>query len=209
MKKVTLLIIALFISVNVFAQTKSDVFDANKEITWLGLDFSQLKFIGDAAQWKDAGEITNSQMRDKYFPSWNALFFNEKDKYKVADVVRRTEVSYALDITERANNALKGNFFESDGNFYHTLDEKKVADLIKKYDFKGHAGIGMLFIVEGMSKGREAASMWVTFVDMKTKTVLLTKQMEGKAGGFGFRNYWAKTFLNVLKSVKEDWSDWK
>lgn len=175
----------------------------------VGLDFSQLKFIGDAAQWKDAGEITNSQMRDKYFPGWNELFIKEKDRYKVADAVRRTEVSYALDVTEKANNALKGNFFESDGNFYHSLDEKKVGDLVKKYDFKGHSGVGMMFFVEGMSKGREAASVWVTFVDMKTKTVLLTKQMEGKAGGFGFRNYWAKSFLNVLKAVKEDWNDWK
>jgi hypothetical protein len=50
--------------------------------------------------------------------------------------------------------------------------------------------------------------MWVTFVDMKSKTVLLTKHMEGKAGGFGFRNYWAKSFLNVLKSIKEDWRSW-
>jgi hypothetical protein len=88
------------------------------------------------------------------------------------------------------------------------MDEKKVADLVKKYDFKGHSGIGMLFFVEGMSKGRESASMWVTFVDMKSKTVLLTKHMEGKAGGFGFRNYWAKSFLNVLKSIKEDWRSW-
>jgi hypothetical protein len=98
MKKITLLLAALFVSVSLFAQSKSDIFDGDKEITWLGLDFSQLKFIGDAAQWKDAGEITNSQMRDKYFPGWNTLFINEKDRYKVADAVRRTEVSYAIDV---------------------------------------------------------------------------------------------------------------
>lgn len=209
MKRLQSLMLALLLSVNLFAQSKADIFDADKSITWLGMDFTQVKFIGEATQWSDAGEITNSQMRDKYFPGWNALFISEKDKYKVADAVRRAEVDYAIDVTEKANNALKGNFFENDGNLYHSLDDKKVADLVKKYDFKGHEGIGMMFFVEGMSKGKEMASMWVTFVDMKNKTVLLTKQMEGKAGGFGFRNYWAKSFLNVLKSIKEDWKSWK
>lgn len=208
MKKVFLLA-ALIFSVGVFAQEKADVFNDNTPVTWLGLDFSQLKFIGDAAQWQDAGEITNSQMRDKYFPAWNSLFVNEKDRYKVADAIRRTEVAYAIDVTEKANNSLKGNFFESDANKYQLLDEQKVAALVKKYDFKGKAGVGMMFFVEGMSKGREQASMWVTFVDMKSKTVLLTKRVEGKSGGFGFRNYWAKTFVNVLKEIKSDWKNWR
>lgn len=208
MKKFILSFFVLVISFNLFAQSKADVFDANKEITWLGLDFSQLKFIGDAAQWKDAGEVTNSQMRDKYFPGWNALFINEKDRYKVADAVNRTEVNYAIDVTEKSNNSLKGNFFESDGNLYQTLTEDKVSSLVKKYDFKGNKGIGMLFFVEGMSKGKESASMWVTFVDMNTKTILFTKRVEGKTGGFGFRNYWAKSFINVLKEIKSDWRSW-
>lgn len=207
MKKL-LLFVCLMVAGNTFAQ-KPDLFDANTPITWLGLDFSQMKFIGQASQWKDAGEITNSQLRDKYFPGWNEFFVKEKDKYKVADAVRRTEVDYAIDVTDKANNSLKGNFFENDGNLYQALDEKKIATLVKKYDFKGKTGIGMMFFVEGMSKGKEHASMWVTFVDMKSKTVLLTKQMEGKAGGFGFRNYWAKTFFNVLKDVKDDWKDWQ
>lgn len=207
MKKL-LVLAAVLLSFTVFAQSKADVFNDNTPITWLGLDFSQLKFIGDASQWQDAGEITNSQMRDKYFPSWNNLFIAEKDKYKVADAVRRTEVAYAIEITEKANNSLKGNFFESDGNKYQLLDEQKVTALVKKYDFKGNIGIGMMFFVEGMSKGREHGSMWVTFVDMKSKTVLLTKRVEGKAGGFGFRNYWAKTFVNALKTIKSDWKSW-
>ncbi|MBS1781263.1 MAG: hypothetical protein JST70_18195 [Bacteroidetes bacterium] len=209
MKKLLFFVCCLLLATTSFAQKKPDLFDANQTVTWLGLDFSQMKFIGEATQWKDAGEITNSQLRDKFFPSWNELFIKEKDKYKVADAVGRTEVDYAIDITEKVNNSLKGNFFENDGNLYQALSEQKVAALVKKYDFKGKSGIGMMFFVEGMSKGREHASMWVTFVDMKSKTVLLTKQMEGKAGGFGFRNYWAKTFYNVLKDVKDDWNDWK
>lgn len=208
MKNLFVFALATLLSINVFAQKKEDVFNADVPVTWLGLDFSQLKFIGDATQWQDAGEITNSQMRDKYFPSWNSLFVTEKDRYKVADAIRRTEVKYAIDVTEKANNSLKGNFFESDANKFQLLDEQKVASLVKKYDFKGNSGVGMMFFVEGMSKGRETASMWVTFVDMKSKTVLFTQRVESKAGGFGFRNYWANTFRTALKEIKSDWKNW-
>ncbi len=208
MKKLILSAAVLMLSVAAWAQTKADVF-GDVTITWLGLDFSQMHFIGSAAQWNDAGEITNSQLRDKYFPSWNDLFINEKDRYKVADAVNRTEVEYAIEVTRKANNSLKGNFFTDDMNMYQTLDEKKVEGLVKKYDYMGKKGIGMLFFVEGMSKGKEASSMWVAFVDMGTKKLLLAKPIEGKSGGFGFRNYWAKTFLMGVKEVKNNWKSWK
>ena len=60
-----------------------------------------------------------------------------------------------------------------------------------------------------MSKGREEASYWVTFVDMKNKKVLLTKRMLGKAVGFGFRNYWAGSAKNVFKAMKKEFKNWE
>jgi len=40
--------------------------------------FSQAKFIGPASQFKDAGEITKEEFRDKYTVSWNQLFIDEQ-----------------------------------------------------------------------------------------------------------------------------------
>jgi hypothetical protein len=37
--------------------------------------------------------------------------------------------------------------------------------------------------------------------------VLLSKHITGKSGGFGFKNYWAKAFYNILKDA--DYKDWK
>jgi hypothetical protein len=98
-------------------------------------------------------------------------------------------------------------FSENIGDF-QLLTEADVQSMIKKYNFKGKTGIGFLLIAEGMSKGREEASYWVTFVDMKSKTVLLTKRILGKAGGIGFRNYWVNTVKNVMKSIKKDFKNW-
>ena len=199
-----LAITMVLFNVNVIlAQTKADIFNGSTEITWLGIDFTQAKFIGSAFQFKDAGEITNGEFRDKYVPSWNQLFINEQKKYDVAKTVKRSEVKYAMDVTEKANNSIKGNFFSDDPNDYKKLDEQKVANIIKNYDFQGKSGIGMLFVIDGMSKSKEEASGWVTFVDMKSKKVLLTEYKTGKAGGFGFRNYWAKSFQNILKAAEK------
>jgi hypothetical protein len=204
MKKLIFLFAAIVLAFNVNAQTKEDVFKPGVELTWLGLDFSQVNFIGSATQWKDAGEITNDQMRDKYFPAWNELFQKEPEKYDVVKATNRSSVKYALQVTEKANNALKRNYFADDANLYYSLDEAKVASLVKKYDFQGNKGLGLIFFVEGMSKGKEQACAWATFVNMDKKEVLWTQRIIGKTSmSIGFRNYWASSFNNMLKDLKK------
>jgi hypothetical protein len=65
----------------------------------------------------------------------------------------------------------------------------------------------MMFFVEGMDKGTTLEGFWVTFVNMDTKTVLLTEYEESKAQGSGFRNYWAKPLYVALKEM--DIKKWK
>ena len=176
------------------------------DITWLGLDFSQAKFIGPASQFKDAGEVSSEEFRDKYTVSWNQLFIDEQKKFNVAEMVHRSgpEVKYALEVTAKANGNIKREIFGASPNDFKTLDEKKIGDLVSRYDFQGKTGTGVIIFVEGMSKGLGEAAGWVTEVDMKSKKVILTTYKVGKAGGFGFRNYWAKSWANILKEAKSD-----
>lgn len=196
------LIAFLFVCLN--SKTASAQTSGSGDITWLGLDFSQAKFIGPASQFKDVGEITNEEFRDKYTVSWNQLFIDEQKKFNVAEMLHRPDVKYALDVTAKANGNIKKEFFGSNPNDFKTLDEKKIGDLVSHYDFQGKTGTGVLIFVEGMSKGLGEAGGWVTMVDMKTKKVLQTTYKVGKAGGFGFRNYWAKSWANILKEAKSD-----
>jgi hypothetical protein len=199
----------LLVSESVFPQaTKTDIFGSG-QITWLGLDFTQAKFIGSAFQFKDAGEITNEEFRDKYAPAWNQLFINEAKKYNVAEAVNRVEVKYATDVTDKANSSIKDAVFTNNPDDYNKLSEDKISHLVKSYDFKGNKGIGLLFFVDGLSKVKEEANVWVTFVNLDNKTVLLTKNVKGKAGGFGFRNYWAGALNRILKDVKSDFKKWQ
>lgn len=207
-KRLSWLAFALIASLSVntvSAQSESDVYGGSADITWLGMDFTQVKFIGSATQFKDAGEISNSEFRDKYIPAWNQLFLDEPKKYDVAKAVRRTEVKNSIDVTDNVNSKIKKEFFSNSTDEYASLNESKVADLVKSYDFKGKSGIGLMFFIDGMSKGKKEVSAWVTYVNMKTKKVLTTFHTSAKAGGFGFRNYWAGGFKNVLEDVEKDY----
>lgn len=186
------------------AQSALSQIPENEEITWLGMDFTGARFIGSATQFKDAGEITSSDFRDKYIPAWNQLFINEPKKYNVAEAVHRSQVNYAIEITEKVNNGIKKDFFSTNPSDYGSLTADNVAEMVNKYDFNGKKGVGLMFFVDGMSKAKSEASAWITFVDMKSKKVLLTAHKTGKAGGFGFRNYWAKSFDNLLNGVKSE-----
>jgi len=209
MPRLILSLAFLFFTCALQAQTRADINNSEVPLTWLGVDYTQVKFIGDATQWQDAGEITNSQMRDKYFPAWNDLFVNEQTKYDVAKYTNRSEVNYQIQVANKANNKMKTpKVFSNDPEDFARLSESDIQKLIKGYDFMGNKGLGLLFVVEGMSKGKSAASVWVVFVNMNNKSVLLAKQVEEKAGGFGFRNYWAKPLFLTLKNLKSDLKKW-
>lgn len=184
------------------SSTKRDILRSDEPLTWLGIDFTQVAFIGDASQYGGAGEVTNAQIRDKYIPAWNNLFLNEQKKYDVAKYLKRTEVGYSINAAAKMNNKkYPKNYFSDEPEDYQHLTEAQVRKLVKDYNFGNEKGTGVLFIVEGMSKGKAMASAWVAFIDMSTRTVLQTARIEGKAGGFGFRNFWAGSFLNILKNV--------
>ena len=190
------------------AQTKSEIFDGKTPITWLGVDYSLTRFIGAPEIKSNAAPISNDEFRDTYVSSWNYLFINEQKKYDVAKAVHRESVKYNIEVTLKANKNLSKNFFTNNPNNFKTVTADTIANVVKNYNFMGGDGIGMMFFVEGMSKGESSEGIWITFVDMKTNTVLFTTYKTAAPGGFGFRNYWAKPLYTVLKDMTDDFKDW-
>ncbi len=89
--------------------------------------------------------------------------------------------------------------------------DKTVNDIIANYTGgEKKEGIGVTFIVEYFDKMKQQASYYVTVFDIKTKKVLIKQQVYAKAGGFGLRNYWAKTIFNTLRMIdKTYYKQWK
>lgn len=210
LKHLSFLTLALFSSILLSAQSKNDVFDSKVEITWLGVDFSEMKFIGPASGWGSESTKSPSEMRDTYFLVWNQVIQKEAKAFKIEDAVNRDAITWASDVTERINSKTnKKEIFSESTSDYQNLSEDDIKKMVKQYDFKSKTGIGFTLICEGMNKYLEEASYWATFVDMKSNKVLYAKRITGKAGGFGFRNYWLGSIKSALKTMKKEFKNWE
>ncbi len=178
----------------VHAQTVADIFLAETPITWLGVDYSQMKFVGPL-------DISSSQM-DDYAKVLNDLYLREPKKYNLTSAFNKNSISTNLSYIEKANAAMNtDNVASSDSKDMSRFTKESIEKIVKNYHLK-ESGIGLVYVAEALSKTEESGAYWVTFVDMQKGTVLLTERVTGKAVGFGFRNYWAGSFYGTLKQIK-------
>lgn len=193
---------------NLFAQTLKDVFtNSETPIFYLGIDFTQARLIDDAT----ANEI---DIRDRQYTAINDVIVNEPKKYDLAEAFHKSYIDHDLGLVAKRNEKANAEAIKSSNTAdYHRFKEDDVSKLVSGFDFSGKTGVGLLFVVEAMSKSQKAAAIWVTLVDMKSKKVLMTERMEGnvgKFGGFGFKNYWAGPFKDVIDEIhKKKYSEWK
>lgn len=196
MKKFTLFIALLFSVGQAFAQqTLADLYNGKAKLTFLGLDFTQAKYIGRAG-FTDPMAIKNLHM-----VSWNNLIEYEPKKFSMQDAFKlrpdqyQSKVSDMIKLNESAD--VKDNITEE----HYTISEEQVKKSVSKYTLSEKDGIGLVYVVESLNKHAEKMYAWVTFIDLKTKKVLYTEKLEGSAAGFGFRNYWAGAVYKINKSI--------
>lgn len=210
MKKLGTLLIGLLYFVTVAtSQTTSDIFKSSVEITWLGVDYSETQFVGPVSGWGTETTKSPSEMRDTYYDAWNNLIEKEPNNFKIAEAVGRASISYNTKAVNSVNSksSVKNLFVENLADV-DEISEKEVSGMVKKYNITKGSGIGMVFICEQMNKSLEQAVYWVTFIDMDNQKVLFTKKVNAKAGGFGFRNYWAGSIKSLLKTMKKEFKSW-
>lgn len=204
-KRLLFLLVLVASSGTIIAQTKSDVFNKDTEITWLGLDFSAAKFLGDREKFGSESDVKH------LMTAWNELILNEPDKYNVAKAVGRSKVATAIDVTGDRNAEVDAQaLFTNEQKDYLHIKPSDVEELVTSFDFKGKTGIGLVFIVESFSKPNEEGSIYVTFVNMGSKEVLFTERLAAEPKGFGMRNFWAGCVYGVLtKMQKKEFDNWK
>jgi hypothetical protein len=191
-----------FITLN--AQTAKDVFSSSETpVYYLGVDFTLAKLI-------DAPENA-IDVRDRSYPAINDLIVNEPKKYDIAAAFHKGSMDHDLSLVAKRNAKINAEEIKSTNTAdYNRLKEEDINKLVKSWDFAGKKGVGLMIVMEGMSKARKGASMWVTLVDMGSKKLLMTERMEGKTGmAFGFRNYWANPIKDVIGDIEKKYSSWK
>jgi hypothetical protein len=186
------------------AQTVKNIFDAETPITYLGIDFTRAKVIGET-------NTDPTDIRDRQFPAINNIVINQPRQYDIAGTLQRQSITSDLgQVNTRNQSILVQQIKSSNVSDFAHLTATDIDKLVSSYDFAGKPGIGLLFVVDGMSYAEKASTVYITFINMVSKRVLLTERLEGKASGFGFRNYWAKTIEEVLKKIRNSkYNEWK
>ena len=207
MKKLLALIPVLFLNAG-FAQKAENLFGGDSKIYWLGVDFSHVKLIGDFSQFGGAGEKSAAQVKRIYFPAWNMLILDEREKYDVARMIRKDRVIYDIDMVMLVNATTPVDELESYNEASYSKDDIK--KFVKGYKSEKQDGIGILFLAESLNKARTEAWFHFVAINLSNNEVLVHDRIRGEPGGIGLRNYWAGAIHEVIKEIeKTRYKDWK
>ncbi|MFO0415517.1 MAG: hypothetical protein ACK50E_07665 [Bacteroidota bacterium] len=196
--------------INAKAQKVSDLFGSSStKIIWLGIDFSHARLFGDFAQFAEAGSTGPLVLKNKFFPAWNELVLSEPKKYDVAGMFRKENMLYKINtITKINSNAPIEDLMDAENEPDYKKED--IQKFIKSYDFDEKQGIGLMFVAESMNKYREMGKYHFVAINLSNKEILLHDVFEGKAGGFGLRNYWARSFYEVILQIRDQqYKIWK
>lgn len=208
MKSTTLLFALLFVALFAPGQSLADVFNNDTKITWLGIDYSQAKLIGEWSQFNGAGDYSPAEVRDKYFPAWNHLLLEEAEKYDLKDMIRQDDIYIDIGMVMERNSAVSRRDLESYNPPNYTAEQ--IQGFVSSYDLEGKSGIGMVLINEYMSKHTDDAVYHFVLLDLATKNVLLHEKISSTPRGFGIRNYWGGSIYHLIQDVEKNYyARWK
>ncbi len=208
MKKIIISSMLIAFSFSSFSQKVADLFSKSEtQIYYLGVDFSNVKLIGDFNQFAEAGSVGPILVKEKYFPGWNNLIVKESEKYDIRGMFRKENVTYDIDFVTKLNSETNVENLEDTKTPNYT--KENITQFISKYNVKGD-GIALVFIAESLNKNTATGIFHFVAFNMKTKEVLLTESITGVAGGIGLRNYWGRSIFEVIDQIKgRKYKEWK
>lgn len=201
MKNIFLSLMLLLFTWASNAQDVQDLFRPDVPVTWLGIDYSHCKLVGSFSEFADAGRKSTWQIRDVYFPKWNAIIMQEPEKYNVRGMLRRGDMGFDLDMISRIN--AETSLAEMEVFSPVIYSDEDIRSFAAQYDFKTDSGIGIIFIAESMNKIMDEAWYHFVAVDMSTGKVILHERLRGQPGGVGLRNYWANSIHYVIRNIAD------
>lgn len=187
MKRLIGLAFALMVTYTAMAQT--DVVSVPR-IDYYGIDFSLARVYG-ASESKEQFQRT--------FNAINELVIHEYSKYNIGKAFKKEDVETLLEVTVKNNDAIDpSTIFTYDKRY--ELSNEQLISLVKQYDIKPHYKVGLVIVAGILNKSANYGGYTVVFFDTDSRDILLTKYVTGIPGGFGLRNYWARSVYNILKS---------
>ncbi|MBG7629923.1 MAG: hypothetical protein IZT56_05770 [Bacteroidetes bacterium] len=201
MKRVKLIFTLVLLLSFSFSQAQDlKGFSQEESIAFFGVDYSQTLFVGTDG-------FTDVEMIATYYPAtWNSLFVEESKKYSIKKTLDKELVHYSLKTVDSINGKITKNDVELrlgnslEGDKLLNIDKAKKTALtysLKSTNYK----YGAIVFATEYNKLIKRGSYIIVVLNLEKNIVVFTKQFEGKAKGFGFRNYWAGSYYDGLSSL--------
>lgn len=186
-----LLLIVLLLSTLCHAQ-QADKWEQVKSVNFYGVDYSLVKTFGVT---ESTADLVNAFLRI------NELFQSEADKYAVAKWIPKPVSKFAIEVANEVNSHIGAESL-SVSDTKHELTEEQVTAAVRNLPVKETEGTGMVVLAKMLNKPAQRGYYKVVFFDIASRRILLEGDTEGKVGGFGLRNYWARSIYEALKCLK-------
>lgn len=160
-------------------------------VEFYGIDFSQCKVIG--------AKETEPQFK-LAFNKINDLLIREAPKYNVSKYIMRPINSIRLKEVGKRNTSMQSFLFYS--KTVQIMPKEELEAYIQSYTFENNEGQALIVICDILDKFEGVGLYHYVFVDKSDHTILYDVRVSGRSGGFGLRNYWARSFYNSLKKFK-------
>ena len=165
------------------------------EIIWFGIDYTYVKFIGNHGQFADLDKI-----RELYFRSWNELVMLEREKYDLNKAFLVPKITYDMDATIHRSQQIDMDNIVQTGPW--SIGKVDVESVVRQTVDASSDKVGAMFVMETLNKMQEVSTMWLAVFKVNTGEILYMERYTGAVGGFGFRNYYARSYYNIIRNLR-------
>ena len=141
----------------------------------------------------------HSQFKDA-FRRINELFITEAKKYNVGKQLKKEVTEISRDAVNQVNENIDLTELMTAKREY-TLSKEQIKAAINALPIQKTPGVGMVFIAQFLDKSNNRGTYEVVFFNTETKEIIEEWITDGKARGFGLRNYWAGSIYSALKKL--------
>lgn len=179
------LLSVLFLAFSIIALNAQN----NEKVYVYGIDYSYAKVY--------AADESVEQFAAA-FESINMLIISEPDKYDFSRILGK-RVNVVLEPVLKIVSSCDYADLKTLNNSY---EEPEYTEIVKNYELPQTEGLGCILVAKVLDKPMGKASYELITFDIATREILTEREVSGKAGGFGLRNYWAGSVYHVIKKVK-------
>jgi len=166
-----------------------------REVTWLGIDFSKATFT------KKGFDIPNDVLQ-LYFNEWNALIISDQKKYDIRVAFRKPIVHFDLSFVKKQNKIYKGALLIREFvRIENLLNEDIINNYIRQATLPELSKYALLFVVESFDNTIKKGSVWIVILKNNSKELVLCEKFSESPGGFNIKSYWARVFFNIFFNI--------